>query len=68
MCKLSFPLLCAILLLGMCVGAYARGGTYHHADPVFVNHADPVFMKSNETTKKPIKATVHDHRHKSHKR
>jgi hypothetical protein len=59
MCKLSFYLLCAILLLGMCVGAYAKGGAYHHADPVFV--------KSSETTKKPIKATVHGH-HRSHRR
>jgi hypothetical protein len=65
MCKLSFPLLCAILLLGMCVGAYAKGGTYHHADPVFMK--SPIIVKSNATTNKPVKATVHGH-HRSHHR
>jgi hypothetical protein len=49
----------------MCVSAYAKGGTYHHADPVFMK--SPVIVKSNETTNKPIKATVHGH-HRSHRR
>jgi hypothetical protein len=50
----------------MCVGAYAKGGTYHHADPVFMK--SPVIVKSNETTKKPMNATIHHFRRPLHKR
>jgi hypothetical protein len=62
MCKLSLLL----LLLGATAtfaafsSAFAKGGTYHHADFV------PV--RSAETTKKPISATVHRHRRPPHQR
>ena len=59
MCRPSCRLLCAILMFGICSSAYARGGTYHHAD--FIP------LKSIETAKKPLNATVH-HRHRSHQR
>jgi len=52
--KLSSLILGGIMALGMCGVANARGGTYHHSDPVF--------LKSVETTKKmPINAGVRHH-------
>ena len=35
MCKLSLRMLCIGVALFMSSGVYAKGGSYHHADPVF---------------------------------
>jgi hypothetical protein len=60
MFKQCCQLLCAMLMLGICSAAYARGGTYHHAD--FVP------LRSVETTKKPVNAPVHRHRRRPYQR
>jgi hypothetical protein len=61
--KVSLSALCAAAALAIAASAYAKGGTYHHAEP-YVEHPDR--HKTHSWAPVIVYSSVHHHYHKTY--
>jgi hypothetical protein len=58
--KLSLSVLCSAIALAIATSAYAKGGTYHHAEP-YVVHPDK--HKTHSWAPVMVYSAAHGHYH-----
>jgi hypothetical protein len=61
--KVSLSALCAVAALAIAASAYAKGGTYHHAEP-YVEHPDR--HKTHSWAPVIVYSAAHHHYHKTY--